>query len=279
MTSSIDFPNLEGWEPTRDTLSLYAQVVGALPRALAEPHPKWWHVSLKVGPEGLKTDNMPFPGKEGVALRGLMDLRAHRIEIGTSEGQAVGFDMQEGLSAAALGERVIAALADWGISAEFDRSKFEDADPRQYDPSAAAGYHAAILGVDSVLKTHKANLSGETGPVQLWPHHFDLAFEWYGTRMIPYEEHGKVEQYPSQINFGFSPGDGSHPAPYFYSNPWPFEASLTEAPLPSGARWFTESWEGSLLPYAALVGNPDAEQQLLDYFQTVYDLASPLLVA
>ncbi|NIM24684.1 MAG: hypothetical protein GTO43_10455, partial [Armatimonadetes bacterium] len=81
------------------------------------------------------------------------------------------------------------------------------------------------------------------------------------------------------INFGFSPGDGSYPTPYFYSNPWPFDRAFMDTSLPSGARWFTESWEGSLLPYATLVGEADADKLLLDYFQAVYEVASPRLVA
>ena len=113
--------------------------------------------------------------------------------------------------------------------------------------------------------------------MQLWPHNFDLAFEWFGTRTVMYDEPGGQRELPSQINFGFAPGDDSHPDPYFYSNPWPFDEQLVTRELPSGARWFTESWKGTLLPYSAMVGQPD--EKLLDYYRAVYELASPDLMA
>jgi hypothetical protein len=79
---------------------------------------------------------------------------------------------------------------------------------------------------------------------------------------------------------GFSPGESSHPKPYFYSNPWPFEADvLLDKPLPPGASWFTISWQGSILPYGELMGADDAGERLLAYARVVYQVASPTLLA
>ncbi len=278
MNMSAHFPSLEGGKATRDTLSLYAQVVGVVPRALAEPHPKWWHISLKMTPDGLVTDEIPGPDGEG-AFQLRMNRHTHDVELLKGGSVAASFDMSGALPATEFGSQVLAGLAEYGIEGEYDTEKFDDSDPRTYDRAAAGAYFAALLEIDRVLKAHKASIEGETGPVQLWPHHFDIAFEWYGTRMIPYEEHGETQEFPSQINFGFSPGDGSHAAPYFYSNPWPFEEDLTQHELPSGARWFTESWEGTLLPYQKLVGVEGAADLLLRYYRAVFELASPRLVA
>ena len=69
-------------------------------------------------------------------------------------------------------------------------------------------------------------------------------------------------------------------APYFYSNPWPFEAEkLTNHSLPEGARWFTESWQGTILPYDELAGDPNAENRLKEYARAVFDIALPTLMA
>ena len=134
--------------------------------------------------------------------------------------------------------------------------------------------------VDRTFKKHRASLSGELGLVQLWPHGFDLAFEWFGTRVVEYEEGGSVTKYPSQLNLGFSPGEASHPQPYFYSNPWPFdEAQLVDKPLPRGARWSTGSWQGTLLPYAELVDDSQAEKRLLKYARGVFEICAPTLSA
>jgi hypothetical protein len=277
MSSETIFPPLTGWEPTRETLHLYSKVVGAVPRAHAEFHPKWWHISLKVQPDGLVTDNMPLPGGGIFSLK--MDLHQHQVLLVTSRGQVREFSMTQGLSASAFGDQVLAAVAELGLTAEYARDKFENDEPREYDPAAAQKFFTALVNADHAFKNHRSSLTGEVGPVQLWPHGFDLAFEWFGTRMLEYEEHGTVEKYPAQLNVGFSPGESQHPAPYFYSNPWPFEADvLLDRPLPSGARWFTDSWQGSMLEYETLVGDSQAEEKLLAYARAVHDLAAPTLM-
>ncbi len=277
MASLQALPALQGWEPTRDTLKWYSRAVGAIPRAHAEAHPKWWHVSLKVAPEGLATDPMALPDGGTFGLK--MDLTRHLVALETSLGERREFSLTAGQTATQLADQLIAATADLGLSGEYNREKFESDDPRPYDPDDAGKYLQAVTAADRVFKTHRAGLGGDLGPVQLWPHGFDLAFEWFGTRQIEYEEGGEVTTYPSQLNFGFSPGEESHPTPYFYSNPWPFEAErLVHHELPSGARWFTESWEGSMLPYEMLAGDPHAESKLLAYLQAVYRISSPTLM-
>ena len=73
---------------------------------------------------------------------------------------------------------------------------------------------------DEALARFAAAHPGEEKPVaQLWPEHFDLALT------------------ADEVNFGGSPGDAEHDAPYFYVGPWttrvgsfwnePFGASLT----------------------------------------------------
>jgi hypothetical protein len=273
MFSKDFFPPLTEWEATHKTLHLYSNVVGVVPRAHAEFHPKWWHISLKVQPEGLVTDNMPLPGGGIFSLK--MDLLQHKVVLTTSRGDVREFSMTEGLSASAFGDQVLAAVADLGLTAEYARGKFEDDEARQYDPAAAARFLTALVNADRIFKKHRAGLTGEVGPVQLWPHGFDLAFEWFGTRVEEYEEDGEIVKHPSQINLGFYPGGEA----YFYSNPWPFETDqLVNNPLPSGASWFTESWQGSMLEYAKLIGDSQAEEKLLAYAKAVYDLASPTLL-
>ena len=276
MSSEAFFPSLTGWDSTRETLHLYSKAVGVVPRAHAEFHPKWWHISLKVQPDGLVTDNMPLPGGGIFALK--MDLLGHKVVLYSSRGDVREFSMTQGLSASAFGDQVLGAVADLGLAGEYAREKFENDEPREYDPAMAETYLRALVNADRTFKKHRAGLSGELGPVQLWPHGFDLAFEWFGTRVMEYEEGGQIEKYPSQLNLGFSPGESSHPEPYFYSNPWPFEGDqLVDRPLPSGARWFTETWQGSILEYNSLVGDSQAEDKLLAYARAVYDLASPTL--
>ena len=181
-----------------------------------------------------------------------------------------------GLSSTAMGDRVLAAVAELSLTGEYARQKFENDEPRAYDPAAAERFLTALVSADKVLKKHRASLTGQVGPVQVWPHGFDLAFEWFGSRVVKHEEHGQVQELPSQINFGFYPGEPT----YFYANPWPFEKDkLVDQPLPAGARWHDNGWQGTILDYADIVGDPQAEERLLAYYGQVYKIASPTLLA
>ena len=271
------FPSLAGFEATRQTLHKYSNAIGVVPRAYGIAHPKWWHISLKVRPSGLTTDNVPLPDGGALSLR--MDLQQHQIVLQVSNGDTAVFDMTAGLTGTQMGDTILTAVRDYGLTGPFVREKFESDDPRSYDPEMAGRYFTALINANTAFTRHQYAISGETGPVQLWPHGFDLACEWFGTRVETYEEHGEVQEYPSQINLGFYPGNEST-APYFYSNPWPFEADvLLKQPLPEGASWHTEGWEGSIFPYAALVNDDNALERLQTFAKAVYDVASPTLLA
>ncbi|MGW8319179.1 MAG: DUF5996 family protein [Candidatus Promineifilaceae bacterium] len=271
MSDKPIFPPLTGWESTRRTLHLYCRAVGAIPRAHAEAHPKWWHISLKVQSDGLVTEHMALPGGGTFWLK--MDLVGHEVLLLTNEGLAREFDMTQGLSATAFGDQLVAAIADLGLTAKYARDKFQDDEPREYDQAVVPNYLTALVNADRIFKEHRATLSGEAGPVQLWPHNFDLAFEWFGTRVEKYDD----KELPSQLNLGFYPGDDDSD-PYFYSNPWPFEADeLLDKSLPEGASWHTEGWQGTILPYAELAGASDAEARLKQYARRVFEISKPTL--
>jgi hypothetical protein len=219
---------------------------------------------------------MPLPDGGSFSLK--MDLRRHEILLLANDREVGQFRMTEGLSATTLAAQVLAAVAGLGLTADYAREKFENDEPREYDPAAAEKYLGVIVNVDRIFKKHRATLSGASAPVQVWPHGFDLSFEWFGTRTVQYEEHGQAQQAQAQLSLGFSPREPNHPEPYFYSNPWPFaEGLLIHKSLPPGARWFTNGWHGTILPYAELVGDPKAEERLLNYARTVYEICAPTL--
>jgi hypothetical protein len=279
MTSIGPWPALEGWEETKNSLHAYAKVAGAAPRILAEPHPKWWHVSLKVTQEGLISEGMNHDALGDKELRTRLNFRTHTLDLLLDEQINKSYDLTEGDTATELGRKFEAAFADLGIEIELPEDKYADDEPRTYEPEAVKRYLAALNSVNDVLKSLRSELDGERSPVQLWPHHFDLAFEWVGTKIVRYEEENGAVEYPAQLNFGFAPGDSSYPEAYFYSNPWPFEKTLTNGTLPHGARWFSEGFEGTLLPYKALVNEPEPVSELLEYYRRVFELAKPTLIA
>ncbi|MBT8201834.1 MAG: hypothetical protein HKN74_00735 [Acidimicrobiia bacterium] len=267
-------PLPDNFEPTRATLHAYANAVGSILRAHAVAHPKWWHVSLKITPHGLITDNMSLPESGIVNLT--MDLINHEVVVRSTGGDERRVSMREGLTGTQMGERLIEIAAALGLEGSYSREKFENDDPREYAPEAAAIWFEAAANVSHLFNHHLQTLEGTVSQVQLWPHNFDLACEWFGTRVETHEENGEVAHHPSQINVGFYPAGRA----YFYSNPWPFEADvLTKHDLPHGAEWHTDGWEGSILYYDQIAGDPEAANELLDYARAVHDIASPTLMA
>ena len=277
MSKEMIFPDLTGWEPTRDTLHAYCQMISVIPRAHADSLPRWEHISFKVQPDGLETKRMPLP--DGGTFWIKVDLLNHKVILFAKDSSSAEFSLLEGTSVSRFGDQLITVLADLGLEANYRRKKFDSDEPRPYDVTHARKYLTALVNVDRILKKHRNTLSGERSPVQLWPHNFDLAFEWFGSRAVKYKQNDKEMESPAQLSLGFAPGDSSHLEPYFYSNPWPFEEdALVNKPLPAGARWFTESWQGSLLSYAKLVGDSQAEEHLLEYAKSVYQISAPILM-
>jgi hypothetical protein len=269
----INIPALptEG-EPTRATLHAYAHAVAALPRAHAVPHPSWWHISLKVRPDGFVTEAMSLPAGGAAFVR--MDPRKHLITFETSSGESRAFPMNAGLTATQMGDALIAAGIEFGLSGDCDRERFENDDPRPYDETDAQALFQAFVAADALLTVHRNRIGGRVGPIQLWPHGFDLAFEWFGTRSVISDEGGVPVEQPAQLNLGFYPAGDA----YFYSNPWPFDAdALMKVQLPGNARWHTEGWEGSILAYADAVDRADGVDRFLDYAAAVFAAAAPSL--
>lgn len=122
------------------------------------------------------------------------------------------------------------------IFPDLDRSACQDTRSLAYDPAAAHQLWQVLSQVDLALKAFRATLRQETSPVQLWPHHFDLAMLWFSGRPVPDQDRDQEKWADEQMNYGFSTGDAGIPEPYFYATAYPSPAGLTEAQLPASRR-------------------------------------------
>ncbi|MBE7469682.1 MAG: hypothetical protein DPW09_31635 [Anaerolineae bacterium] len=277
--SQSNFPalTLADWQPTRDTLQTYSKVLGKIRRALTPPQKHWWHISLRMVPTGLTTTPIPISDADDDAtFEMILDLQQAQLLITTNRGENWQTPLT-GQSAQEFCDTVLAALAKLGVAVEIDRSLFADETPLSLDPAAAQKCGQALAAIDGVFKQFKAELPGETSPVQLWPHHFDLAVLWFSGRKVPGIDPADEENADEQMNFGFSTGDEGMPAPYFYATAYPWPADITAAPLPAGATWHTQSWKGGLLMYESLVGVEEPEQKLLAFLRAVQQAGSALM--
>ena len=266
---------LTDWQPTRDTLHGYAEVVGAVRGALSPSQKYSGHRSLLAAAAGLATGPIPYGP---LTFELLLDLSAHRLVLTTSRGR-LWQQRLRGQSQAAFFDEVTGALAAQGISVNLDRTQYANAAPGVYDVAAVERFWEALSQIDQVLKRFRGELRGETSPVQLWPHHLDIAVLWFSGRRVPGQENAKPANADEQMNFGFSTGDGGLPEPYFYVTAYPLPAALPATPVPPGAEWHTEGWNGAVLRYAELRGEGDAEERLLTYLRTYQQAGMALMKA
>src|SRR5947207_5430480 len=103
---------LERWEKTKDTLHLYAQIVGKVRLATTPPRNHWWHVPLYVDVRGLTTGSLR---RGGTTFEIAFDLVDHELVVRTIGGNTSAFPLTDGLSVADFDARVHAALAELGV--------------------------------------------------------------------------------------------------------------------------------------------------------------------
>ena len=239
----------------------YAQVAGAIRAALAPPEKHWYHVSLRVAAGGLTTTPLLAPSG---TFEITVDCCTSRWIIATSSGARWEISLR-GQSARALFAESEALLKRLGVRLRVDQKQFARQALRGFDSQAAARYWDALSWIDAQFKRFKAAEQRETSPVQVWPHHFDIALLVFSGRKNPGEDPNDPELSDEQMNFGFVPGDAGIREPYFYVTAYPEPADRRKPRLPRGARWHTRGWQGAVLPYDTLVAARHPDERLLEF--------------
>src|SRR5579863_534038 len=111
MDSSWPALPLTLWQDTKDTLQLYAQIVGKIRMVLTPPEPQWAHVTFYVTTRGLTTSPIPYHSD---TFQITFDLIAHQLSIDRSDGQSRSFAL-EPVSVAAFYDRIMSSLGDLDI--------------------------------------------------------------------------------------------------------------------------------------------------------------------
>jgi hypothetical protein len=271
------------WEPTKQTLHRYVQMVGKLRMSLVPFRNHWWHVTLYVSTRGLTTGPMPAGG-ESVEVE--LDFVDHRVAVRTSRGAAASFALRDRLPCARFYRDLSAALHDVGVDAEPGREPFDlgdsppfpdDTEHDSYDAAAVERFWRILRSTEQVLAAFASGFNGKASPIQVFWHGFDLAHTRFSGRRAPAIEGADAvtaEAYSHEvISFGWWPGDDRrvrYPAFYSYTAPEP--EGLREQPLrPAAAEW-QDTGSGSLavLPYDAVRTAPDPAGTLLEFLERAY---------
>ncbi len=256
----MTYPTLTDRSPTVASMHAYSRILGSIRGAQTEPHPRWWHASLRVTQEGLTTGDFPLGGSTGsLVLR-----PGDQVISGT--GIDGDFTVELTGSAPAVGRQVLDRL---GAKIDVDPERWNAIEVEGYVAAAAGQFHRALLAVWETFEEFAGGIIGEVGRLNLWPHHFDISFEWFSDAVEVYEEEDGPKEYNKQVGFGFSPGDEGDPQPYFYANPWPFDEAFRAVELPGEASWHAEGWSGAFLPYSSVVEG--GSELLAEFLTAVFD--------
>jgi hypothetical protein len=267
MTQDPGLPDiaLAEWRDTRDTLHQYARLAGKIRAAMTPRHKHWRHITLHTGATGLTTTPMPANVK---VLELLLDCTRHCFTLTSSYGEEQSVQLQ-GRSIRGVRDDLVAALSRMGASPTFDRDAFSDATPLAYDTDAATRFWRAFAWIDGVFKRFKGGLREESGPVHVFPHHFDLSVKWFSGRLVPGADKADEESADELMTFGFHTGDASVPDAYFYITAYPLPQELVDMSLPTGAYWHTEGFSGAVMRYETVRAAADPAAALLNFLRNV----------
>ena len=231
--------------PTRDYLRDVALAMGSLQRGFLEPQPHDWQHGLEVTLRGVSTQTFMAGGQP---IRVLLDLVKDKVRMDGS------FWKLESYSGAELFNNFKSWLETHNLSVKLEEPVFRTG---RYDHGQSQNYAAALWWMHRQLQIIKADISyGETSPILLYPHHFDLAMSWF-----PHDDE-------RQITIGFSTSDESVAEPYIYATVYPEPDGLAELMadrLPAEAYWQKRGFSGGVLPYAKLQQS-DQPAELLKQF-------------
>jgi Family of unknown function (DUF5996) len=286
MNALPDLP-LEAWEPTRNTLHLWCQIVGKVKLATTHPLNHWWNVPLYVDVRGLTTRRLV---RGDASFRIDFDFLDHALRVETDRGERRELALHDGLSVAAFDRGLHAMLSDLGADVDILEEPFgtpvsatpfaDDEEHSSYDGEYAQRFWRALEWIDDVFSEFAGWFCGKQSPVHLFWHSFDLALTRFsGARAAAAEGVDGVtrEAYSHDaISFGFWPGDAQTRSAAFYSYTAPEPETLTTEPLePEAASWQTvPNGHLALLPYDVVRDAGDPRSMLLAFLESAYQAGS-----
>ena len=278
---------LAEWEPTRDTLHLWTQIVGKIRLANEPLINHWWNIPLYVTVRGLTTSLMTHPGGEAFQID--FDFRSHRLEIVTVSGgrrevalrpiAVADFycEVTDALAALGVGTHI------WPVPVEIEGAiPFEDDRVHSsYDRDQVERYWLALVQIVRVFRQFRSRFIGKASPIHLFWGALDLAVTRFSGRPAPAHPggapncgpHVMLEAYSHEVSSaGYWPGGDGEGLFYSYAYPEP-PGYRDWAVRPAGAAYSAELGE-FVLPYDLVRRADDPDGLLLEFLQSTYEAAA-----
>jgi Family of unknown function (DUF5996) len=276
---------LAQWRPTKDTLHLFAQIVGKVRLATTTPRNHWWNAPLYVDVRGLTTRRLHH---RGTTFEITIDLLDHVLAVQTADGRSSTFELGDGVPVADFDRRLHASLRKLGIDVSIKEAPFgvpmttpfpEDVEHASWDRDALQRYLRIVDWSDAVLEEFSGWFNGKTSPVHVFWHSLDLAVTRFSGRTATTTAADPVnrEAYSHElISFGFWAGDDTVGDAAYYSYTAPEPDGIRDEPLAVG-EWI-EFGGGSLaiLSYETVRTARDPRTTLLAFCQSAYEAGARL---
>lgn len=276
------------WDPTRETLHMWTQIVGKIRMTESPLINHWWEVTLYVSPRGLTTSSIPY-GNRMFDLE--FDFIDHVLAIHTSDGGSRTVALAP-KSVADFYAETFAALRQLGIETRIHAQPnevdpaipfAEDHQHASYDPEAAHLFWRQLVQAHRVISDFRAYFIGKVSPVHFFWGSFDLACSRFSGRTAPRysgtplncPDWVMVEGYSHQLSScGFWPGGADEGA--FYSYAYPAPDRFADSRIGPDAAFYSQEFMQFLLPYEAVRTSADPDRTLMEFLQSTYAAAADL---
>lgn len=276
------------WAPTRDTLQLWAQVVGKIRMASTPLMNHWWNVPLYVSATGLTTSLIPHAER---AFQIDFDLLTQRLVITVTDGATASMPLEPRTVAdfysalMATLDRLGLTTPIWPVPVEILGAVAFDTDTQHsaYEPEQAERFWRALVQMTRVFEVFRSGYVGKVSPVHLFWGALDLAVTRFSGRTAPPHPggapncgpHVMLEAYSHEVSSaGYWPGPDGEGVFYSYAYPTPTGFADVDLQVP-GARYDTELGE-FVLPYETVRQATNPDRLLLDFLQASYEAAADL---
>lgn len=267
------------WRPTKDTLHLYAQIVGKVRLATTPPRNHWWHASLYVDVRGLTTGPLH---RGDTTFEITLDLVGHQLVVQTMDGHVRKFSLEDGVSVADFDSQLHAALDEFGVDVAIQEMPFgiptittpfnQDTLHASWDRGAVERFHRVLDWTSSVFEEFAGWFAGKSSPVQLMWQSLDLSLTRFSGRpgIARASDLVNLEAYRQEVMlFGFAMGnEHTHSDACYWTFMVPAPKEVREIPLLLG------EWSSSglaVLPYANVRAAADPRRTLLAFLESTYE--------
>jgi hypothetical protein len=272
---------IDDWRPTKDTLHLFAQIVGKVRLATTPPRNHWWHAPLYLDVRGLTTGPIR---QNGTTFDITLDLVGNELVLRTA-GERRAFPLADGLTVANFDEQLHSVLGELGVDVAIHEQPYgaenlgttpfpDDTEHASWDRDAVARFHAALDWSASVLEEFSGWFAGKQSPVQFMWQSFDLSLTRFTGRPSGITSDVVVnrEAYTHEVFLvGFNtdnPWTGHDASFYAFMVPEPKgyrEAKIAGAEhTPVGI---------AMLPWEDVRAAPEPRAHVLEYLESAYETA------